>query len=255
MYGNVVEYTRFAVVRRRTVGVVLLLFVRGPFVPGHRRQPFVRAAAAAVSVIVACRHRGVRPERRAAHEHFELVELIVHERVFLLEFRQSRRRSHQIFVLIVHTVVVVVVTAVVVVVVVGRRRVIVIILGRRNAVVGRDRLVMMAWYTVDVDAFRNRVERHQRFEIGKIRRRFRAVVVVVVVRMVLRLVMMMLMMMVCRHVMTPVMAVMLVMVMVVVVVEMVMVVLLLVLLLVLMLVLRLRLHDDRRTVGGVLVAA
>lgn len=116
---------------------------------------------------------------------------------------------------------------------------------------------MMARYTVDVDAFRNRVERHQRFEIGKIRRRF-CTVIVVVVRMVLRLVMMMLMMMMCRHVMTAVMAVMLVMVMIVVIVVMVMmVVLLLVLLLVLMLmlVLRLRLHDDRRTVRGVLVAS
>jgi len=54
-------------------------------------------------------------------------------------------------------------------VVVGRGRV-VVILG--HPVVGRDRLVVVAGYAVDVDALRDRVERHQRLEVGEIRGRF-----------------------------------------------------------------------------------
>jgi len=149
VYGDVRQYAGL-VVLRRTVRV----FVRRPVV-AHAAQPLVGTVHG--RVVAAGRHRGVGPERRAAHEHFELVELIVDERVLLLELGQSRVRGrrHQVFVLVVH-------------VVVGRGRV-VVVLG--HPVVGRDRLIVVAGYAVDVDALRDRVERHQRLEVGEIRGR------------------------------------------------------------------------------------
>lgn len=151
MYGDVGQYAGLAVLRR-----AVRVLVRGPLVA--HAQPLVRPVHG--RVVSAGRHRGVRPERRAAHQHLELVELIVDERVvLLLELGQPRvgGRRDQVFVLVIH-------------VVVGGGRV-VVVLG--HPVVGRDRLVMVAGYTVDVDALGDRVERHQRLEVGEIRGRLR----------------------------------------------------------------------------------
>lgn len=149
LYSDVGQYAGLGVLRR-TVRVL----VRSPIVA--HAQPLVRPVHC--RVIATGRHRGVRPKRRAAHEHLELVKLIVDERVLLLKLGKARvgGRRDQVLVLVVH------------VVVVGRGRVIVVF---GHPVVGRDRLVMVAGYAVDVYALRDRVERHQRLEVGEIRGR------------------------------------------------------------------------------------
>lgn len=221
VYGDVGKYTSLAVLRR-AVGV----FVRGPLVACHT-QPLVRAVNSG-PVVAAGRHRGVRAERRAAHQHLKLVELVVDERVLLLELGQARvsGRRHQVLVLVVHVVI--------------RRGRVVVVLGG-HSVVGRDRLVMVTGDAVDVDALGDCMERHQRFEVGEVRGRLRVVVIVVSSVVVVVVVGLLVDSAVreMRRVMVTVVTVLRVVVMVVVV----------------MMVVLLRGHGDRRTVGSVLIAS